>query len=99
MIPTRFFLFEGKGTTYYALIKANDCGFAFEVYDNEVMTIESKEDEEQLLSSVKEISLSEAIEEMKRLVSEDEKQIADREILEQLSNDELYLLGIDRRLV
>ncbi|WP_322880114.1 hypothetical protein [Enterococcus faecalis] len=43
--------------------------------------------------------MSEAIEEMKRLVSEDEKQIADREILEQLSNDELYLLGIDRRLV
>lgn len=45
MIPTRFFLFNGEGTTYYALIKAIDCGFAFEVYDNEVMTIVSKEDE------------------------------------------------------
>lgn len=99
MIPTRFFLFNGKGTTYYALIKAIDCGFAFEVYDNEVMIIESKEDEKKLLASVREISLSEAIEEMKSLVSEDKNRIADQEILEQLADDQLCLLGIDRRLV
>lgn len=99
MIPTRFFLFKGEGTTYYALIKAIDCGFAFEVYDNEVMTIESKEDEKKLLASVREISLSEAIEEMKSLVSEDKNRIADQEILEQLADDQLCLLGIDCRLV
>lgn len=37
--------------------------------------------------------------ERKSLVSEDKNRIADQEILEQLANDQLCLLGIDRRLV
>ncbi len=48
---------------------------------------------------MREISLSEAIEEMKSLVSEDKNRIADQEILEQLADNQLCLLGIDRRLV
>lgn len=37
--------------------------------------------------------------ERKSLVSEDKNRIADQEIFEQLADDQLCLLGIDRRLV
>ncbi|MGC3749021.1 hypothetical protein ACPTKN_13355 [Enterococcus faecalis] len=95
MKPTRFFLFSGDSESYYALIKGVDYGFSFEIYKINCPI----RNREQPITNVKEISLSEAINEMKRLPNEYGKMVNDQDILEQLVDEQICLLGIDFRLV
>lgn len=99
MIPTRFFRFSNNGDCYYALIKGIDSGFALEIYDSNVTMIETKEEKEDVKENMRELSLSDAIEEIRHSVGEDGKSISDTDILEQITDDELYLLAIDASLV
>lgn len=99
MIPTRFFLVKGQSNFYYALIKAMHDGHALEIYDSQVSRIDTKEQENEVIEDMKELSLESAIQEMKSFIDGDEVRLTDGEILEMLADDDIYLLGVDKTLI
>lgn len=99
MKQTRFFETSGNGFGYYSLIKAVDEAHALEIYDSQVSTIDDKKEEQMILNEMTEITLSDTIKKMQEFTGENDELIPDGEILEQLADDELQLLGVDASLM
>lgn len=99
VLPVRFFKFDGTGSYYSAFIKAVDEEDAVAIYNKLVSSVETEENKSDLLESMKELTLSEAILEMQGTVGEDGEKLADTDILEQLADEELELMNVDRALL
>ncbi|MGM0199668.1 hypothetical protein [Enterococcus sp. DIV1314a] len=97
MEKLKFFKFQG--TCYYALIKAVDSTHALELYDQLVSKIDTKEDEDNLISEMAELKLSEVLKEMKSYRDSGDTPLSDSTVLDWISDNSIFLLGIDGSLV
>lgn len=90
-MATRFFEFKEP---YSALIKARDKEQAILLYQRFVADIE-RDHFNEFMETVSEISLSEAISQLKLSFGEDGKTISDSEIIRQLEDDEITILTVE----
>ncbi|MBP1044567.1 hypothetical protein I6N95_26505 [Vagococcus sp. BWB3-3] len=96
---TRFFEFSNQGSFYYALVKAQSKEQAIEEYCKQVSSIETEDDKEDIEQNLTELSLKQAILEMKKFTGEDGGIVSSEEILDQIADDELSILAVDSSLL
>lgn len=94
-----YYKVQGKSQFYSALLKTETKEEAIKQYQKLISTVETQEELEELKDDMREFSLAEVIDELRRSRTEDDEPISDAEILEQLADDEIVLLTADRTLM